>query len=243
MAPTARATLQQALVQALLSRGIVRRAELERLYQELSSALQVPPELDGDLAAIQPRVAAVGLDVRTCHDPVSAAPFVVLINAKADALAEAATPHSATELQYIKALVDAVFHAPDHRFAVPSTQALQMASQMQPPMTKHAASELLHSLEHRGWLVLSRRTGAYALSLRALMELDTYLRNEMDECILECMVCYTIVTIGEVCSTHDCRGAVHSACQDAYRAGHTQCAQCTQPWEPRPVGEAMAWED
>jgi len=203
----------------------------------------VPPDLDDDLAALQPRVAAVGLDVRTCHDPVSAAPFVVLTNAKADALAELATPHSPAELQYIKALVDAVVHAPDYRFAVPSTQALQMASQMQPPMTKQAANELLRSLEHRGWLVLSRRTGAYALSLRALVELDTYLRNEMDGGVLECMVCYTIVTVGAVCRTHGCRGAVHTSCADAYRAGHTTCAQCAQPWDPRPVGEAAAGAD
>lgn len=192
---------------------------------------------------IQPRVAAVGLDVRTCHDPVSAAPYVVLINTKADTFAEVATPHSPAELQYIKALIDAMFHAPSYRFAVSSTHALQMASQMQPPMTKHAASELLHSLEHRNWLVLSRRTGAYSLSLRALMELDTYLRNEMDECVLECMVCYTLVTMGQVCSTRGCRGAVHTACDDAYRAGHTQCTQCAQPWEPRTVGDAMAWAD
>ncbi|WFD28066.1 hypothetical protein MNAN1_003074 [Malassezia nana] len=185
MAAASRATLQQALVQGLLSRRMVKRAELEHLYAELCSALGLRSALDEDLAEIQPRVAAVGLDVRTCHDPINATPYIVLMNAKADTLAEVATPYSPSELQYIKALIDAIFHAPDHRFSVPSTQALQLASNMQPPMTKHAANELLHSLEHRGWLVLSRRTGAYSLSLRALMELDTYLRNDMEECVLE----------------------------------------------------------
>lgn len=40
VAPAPRATLQQALVQALLSRRIVPRAELVRLYTELCGALK-----------------------------------------------------------------------------------------------------------------------------------------------------------------------------------------------------------
>ena len=109
--------------------------------------------------------------------------------------------------------------------------------QSQPvPLTKHAASQLLENLERRGWLHLSRTIGAYSLTLRALHELDTYIRTELDDCVLECLTCYAIVTQGERCSTPTCRGAVHTSCVDAYRAGHATCTVCGQAWQTVPVG-------
>ena len=134
--------------------------------------------------------------------------------------------------------IDAIFTAPAARFAVPSTRALQIASHMQPtPLTKHAATELLRNLELRGWLRLSRTTGAYALTVRALCELDTYLRTEFEDAVLECMSFYALVTLGSQCATDGCRGAVHTACEDAYRAGHSACALCGAEWHMVPVGD------
>ena len=123
------------------------------------------------------------------------------------------------------------------RYALSSTQALQLAMHSQPvPLTKHAASQLLENLERRGWLHLSRTIGAYSLTLRALHELDTYIRTELEDCVLECLTCYAIVTQGERCSTPACRGAVHTSCVDAYRAGHATCTVCGQAWQTVPVG-------
>lgn len=103
-------------------------------------------------------------------------------------------------------------------------------------MTRLAASEVLKSLERRDWLRWSRTDGTYALTLRALSELDTYLRHEFEDDVLSCPQCLALVTRGVQCATPACRAAVHTSCEGAYRARHAVCVVCGQPWEPQPLG-------
>lgn len=231
-----RATLRQALVQCLLQRRMTKRADAYAAYQRLATHMGVDEAFDADLDAIHASLAPLGWDVRACHDQVRAEPYLLVVNAKSDELAQVATPYSAAELQYIKALVHAIFHAP--QYALPSIQALQLATHTQPvPLTKQTATQLLANLERRQWLH-HLPSGAYTLTLRALHELDTYIRHELDEaCVLECMACYAIVTRGVRCAW--CRGAVHTSCQSAYEAGHATCAACGAAWQPVPVGESL----
>ncbi|KOS13618.1 hypothetical protein Malapachy_2021 [Malassezia pachydermatis] len=225
----ARETIQQALVQGLLARRFVARDDLRAIYGDLCSALQVSEAFEADLDAIQMSLSPLGLDVRTCHDQVTAVAYVALINAKGDSLAELATPYSPSELHYIRSLIGHMIHAPDARFAIPSTQALLVASHMQPtPLTKQAASDLLQNLERRGWFAYLRRTGAYTLTTRALCELDAFLRQEWEGAMYECLVCYALVTLGERCASPQCQAAVHTSCIDAFCARHTSCPQCHQ---------------
>lgn len=70
----------------------------------------VSEAFEADLDAIQMSLSPLGLDVRTCHDQVTAVAYVALINAKGDSLAELATPYSPSELHYIRSLVRPLTH-------------------------------------------------------------------------------------------------------------------------------------
>lgn len=97
---------------------------------------------------------------------------------------------------------------------------------------------MLQNLEQRSWLQLSRTTGHYTLTLRALNELDAYIRNEFEEHVLECAACFALVTHGEQCATDGCRGALHTACKQWLQGGKRPCPLCQAPWHATSVGEA-----
>lgn len=235
--------VRPAFVQALLARRVVRRGEAAAMHAQIAEAAGVhDADLDADLAALHTSLARLGLDLRACHDQRTGEPFLVLVNAKADTLAEIATPYSAVELVYIKSVVrrvcaDQIEAIVTHPcFALRSTDALHLAGPAQ--LTKRAASDLLQNLEQRGWLQLQRSSGHYTLTLRALNELDTYLRNAYEEHLLECVACFALVTYGEQCATPGCRAALHTACRQ-WRAAEEQrsCPRCGTPWQARPVGD------
>lgn len=115
-----------------------------------------------------------------------------------------------------------------------STAALQLAAPAQ--LTKRAAADVLRDLEERHWLQLSRTSGHYTLTLRALHELDAYLRHECEDHVLECVACFALVTLGTQCATPGCRAALHTACR-AWRTAERACPACGAPWRETPVGE------
>lgn len=233
------AAVRAALLQALLSRRVVLRTEAVALHTRIAEAVGGPDQVsfDSDVIQLQSELARVGLELRVCNDERTAEAYVLLVNTKADALAEIATPYSAVELVYIKTVVEHVVMAPNARFAIASTRALQLASDAQ--LTKRAASDLLQNLEQRDWLHLTRSTGYYTLTLRALNELDSYLRNEFEEQMLECVSCFALVTHGTRCASDGCHAALHTACQQWVQtsgAAARACPLCTTPWHTAPVG-------
>lgn len=75
------------------------------MYRHLAEHLGHEDKWDEDLEAMQQSLQPLGFEVRSCHDERSGIVFLVLINTKSDALAQVATPYTASELQYIKTLV------------------------------------------------------------------------------------------------------------------------------------------
>ncbi|WFC99401.1 hypothetical protein MYAM1_002145 [Malassezia yamatoensis] len=189
----------------------------------------------------------IGLEIRTCHDQRTGQAYMMLVNTRADSLAEIATPYTATELMYIKSLVRFLDLKPliqietifvNHpRYAISSMAALQLAGPAQ--LTKRAASDVLAHLQEQKWIDLSRSTGQYTLTLRALQELDTYLRNQLEQHVLECVACFALVTQGEQCATDGCRGALHTSCRQWHSAQpNRRCPACNTPWHSISIGES-----
>lgn len=97
--------VRAAFVQALLARRVVPFRDAAALHARLAAACGEPDDLDATLATLHTDLARLGLEVRTCHDQRTGDASLVLVNTKADALAELATPYTAVELAYIKSVV------------------------------------------------------------------------------------------------------------------------------------------
>ncbi|KAF8710906.1 Nse1 non-SMC component of SMC5-6 complex, partial [Rhizoctonia solani] len=167
-----------------------------------------------------------------------------IINTKQDAATMLATEYNATEIQYFKLIVEQIMLADNEVFSIPATAALREVSQLQGKgITKAEAEHVLSSFVAKGWLMKSKR-GRYSLAPRALLELQTYLRDAYPDEYTECTTCLEPVTKGIACHTNNCGARLHIHCYAvvvrAARDRGVQCPTCGSSWEDenvRKIGE------
>jgi len=138
--------------------------------------------------------------------------------------------------------------APNSSYSISSLAALREVNSLTSPMTKTQAESVLASFVAKGWLVKSKK-GRFSLSPRALLELQPYLKSTYPEEVLDCTICFEILTRGRACPRENCRVRMHSACYDTYRRSNGKCPACGEDWgrvgndRVKPVGEAAATKD
>ncbi|KAI0400679.1 Nse1 non-SMC component of SMC5-6 complex-domain-containing protein [Xylaria palmicola] len=129
----------------------------------------------------------------------------------------------------------------------------------QPKALKSSEVEtVMRGMVDEAWFERSRE-GFYYLSMRALLELRSWLLESYNDPDPEdgewqrvkfCEACKDIVTIGQRCAERDCLVRLHDNCAEAFfrtRRGHT-CPQCKTEWAgrhfvgPRAVTETEAYQ-
>lgn len=172
-------------------------------------------------------------------DPWTGRGVIAVVNAKGDDIAQLATHYTAAEIGLIKVIIGMIFTAPNESFTAKSNAILNAATKLKPsPLTQKAAESLINNLVHHGWLHKSRQ-GNVSLATRALLELQTYLKEQYPENILKCHECAHIVTGGVACSNGDCEVRLHATCEilAVPARGQRKCPGCQTAWEPTVVGE------
>lgn len=129
-----------------------------------------------------------------------------------------------------------IFTSPNESFSTSSTSVLNVVKDLKPTLTKSAAEHFIDTLIHHGWIHKSSQ-GYLSLSSRALLELQTYLKEQYPDEILTCHECQHIVTRGLSCGSCDVK--IHKQCE-VFIIGHgnqKQCPECKVNWEPSSIGE------
>jgi len=138
--------------------------------------------------------------------------------------------------------------APNSSYSISSLAALREVNALTSPMSKTQAESVLASLVAKGWLLKSKK-GRYSLSPRSLLELQPYLKSTYPDEVLDCTICFEILTRGHACPRGNCRVRMHGACYEAYRRSNGKCPACNEDWgrvgndRVVPVGEAAAPKD
>ncbi|CAK7199751.1 hypothetical protein SEUCBS139899_002434 [Sporothrix eucalyptigena] len=204
----------------------------------------------------------------------------VLVSTDSDPKAHLAVLFTPRKLAFIHRLLDAIFDT----YNTPHVEALcftgkQAIKLSRPPRTSEGPSEaggeasqqqtkpmglkhsvvysLLDSLVRQGWLSKSTR-GFYALTTRALLELEPFLVETYNtpepagaatpgttwQRIKYCAACRELITSGLRCATPTCTLRVHDHCEEAFwrtqlrhanRGGggveqRHRCPKCEAPW-------------
>ncbi|CED82635.1 Non-SMC (structural maintenance of chromosomes) element 1 protein (NSE1) [Phaffia rhodozyma] len=154
--------------------------------------------------------------------------WVFLLNIEADPLAQIATNYTPGEIVYLKLIIEAIIEAPSYSFSISPLAASRLLSELKTTISKSAGEKLLDrfcgSTPGGGWLQLVNNR--YSLTLRAVTELDHYLRDtySMDDgenedsalVILDCKLCRKLVTKGKICPscspTSHSLSALHNHC-------------------------------
>ncbi|CAO3564831.1 unnamed protein product [Mortierella alpina] len=235
--------LHRLFLQAAISRRLMTEATALDLYSQVCNLSEEPFDQDNftDLITqMNEGLNSVELEFRRSQDEVTGAPVIALTNTNGQKIAQVATEYSPTELEYFKHLVEAMVLADDEAYCISSTAALHEAGNIKNSegkpvtLTKRDAEVLLDRFVADKWFIRSG-AGAYSLSMRALLELQTYLKETYEEQMQECTLCMEIITKGQRCQVAACAARLHHHCASQYfkNMNNKVCPTCHTNWSDK----------
>ncbi|KAH8833826.1 hypothetical protein DL96DRAFT_1578514 [Flagelloscypha sp. PMI_526] len=223
--------LQAVLSRRVLSSDLARiiwRKSIETIQEASETDIDIP---DNDkswvefLRDVNDSLNDLDLEFRQFRDEEEGRAWFGIVNRKGDDIAQAATNYSAAEIAYFKALVTQIMLAPRKAYSISSTAALREVNFVK-GLTKLQAENVLDHFVANRWLNRSRR-GRYSLSARTVLELESYLKTEFPDEVINCTVCRDMLTKGYACTTVGCKGRTHLHCLNVARG---KCTECKEEW-------------
>lgn len=251
--------VQRLFFQSAISRRVL-SAELAKVIwkqcveavKAADNTLQINAGIANDwgefLASLNKSLDPLDLELSRIRNEVTGKDMYALVNRRDDEIARIASDYTPLEISYFRALVEQIMLAPNGSYSISSLAALREVNALTSPMTKTQAESVLASFVTKGWLLKSKK-GRFSLSPRALLELQPYLKSTYPDEILDCTICYEILTRGHACPRANCRVRMHDACYDTYRRSNSKCPACGEDWGRGGnhrvilVGEAAAPKD
>ncbi|WWD09182.1 hypothetical protein V865_007304 [Kwoniella europaea PYCC6329] len=165
--------------------------------------------------------------------------WVVLRNTDPTEVALQATDYTPLEIDYYRRVVKEIIESYPAN-SISHGQATTIVGELEGTMARHVAETLLDSLCSRGWLSKSKR-GRYTLGVRAISELETYLKQQFEDYMQNCKHCKRVMLDGVCCSKEGCDAHYHSYCYSAIlKLPRPSCPGCKSKfseYEPSPIGE------
>ncbi|GJJ78588.1 non-structural maintenance of chromosomes element 1 [Entomortierella parvispora] len=241
MATSGFTDLHRLYLQAAISKRLMTEATAQDLYSRVCTVTEEPYDRENFsdfITQLNEGLNSVELEFRRAQDEVTGVPVIALTNTNGQKIAQVATRYSPTELEYFKHLLDAIIMADDEAFCISSTAALHEAGKLKNKenkavaLTKKDAEALLDRFVADQWFIQST-AGAYSLSMRSLLELQTFLKETYDDQIQECTLCMEIITKGQRCTVAACSSRLHQHCASAYfkNMARPVCPTCHSAWD------------
>ncbi|CAO3634795.1 unnamed protein product [Cunninghamella echinulata] len=216
----------------MLSHHILKETEAIEIYDKICRITEVEPvDFPTFIGVINHQLNDLDYAIRQTHNQRTGIPLYILINAKQDEMTQIATNYDANQLEYLRKLIELITTADDEMYAIGSMAAIRLGQQMTPPITQKATEELLEQLVSEQWL--EEINGKYVMSIRTILELNQYLREQYEEFIKECTLCSEVITMGERCSYQTCEVRLHYHCAEQLFVANKHsltCPTCSSQW-------------
>ncbi|RIA83400.1 Nse1 non-SMC component of SMC5-6 complex-domain-containing protein [Glomus cerebriforme] len=227
-------------LQASLSERFFTEATAIELYNKAYEATDVqdPEAFTGFIATINTKLNTIDLEFRKSHEEETGTAVWALVNTNGDEIAKLATEYTPIEITYFRRLIELIVTAEDEAFSVSSILALKEASKLKPSISKSNGETLLQRFVDDKWLNKSRG-GIYSLSQRTILELQHFLKEEFEDILLECTLCFDIVTKGQRCKVAQCKARFHHHCAHRYFDSRNDkaCPTCKIDWDSNIIGD------
>lgn len=153
----------------------------------------------------------------------------VLINDVSDEHAKLGSVFTASEILFVKALVDEFFENSKTHYATASPENANKRLDLQDRLTASQALAAVDTLLQEGWLNYDPATKQYQPSVRLTTELEMYLRQKFGpdgtNSLANCSGCDKIIVSGISCPSQQCGLIYHKGCFD--RINPSQCPKCS----------------
>ncbi|KAJ3076827.1 hypothetical protein HDU98_011688 [Podochytrium sp. JEL0797] len=193
--------------------GVATTGQIERLLKFATPRGDGAIDTPRSVALLNEALAHVDLSLSSLAHPKTGEKTFALVNTHSDDAAQLATTFSANEIAFVKRIIYKIMTTEDDVFSISTGDALRESSVAKVSVTE--TENLLDRIVDMGWLDITN--GWISLSMRALMELKTYLREEFEDYVQYCSVCKEMVTTHyERCSDGACPGRLHKFCAGRY---------------------------
>ncbi|KAJ3044907.1 Non-structural maintenance of chromosomes element 1 [Rhizophlyctis rosea] len=233
--------IHRTFMQAYLLERFAQEDYVQNLYRRCCEACEVahdPDDFSAFVGVLNETLDTLDMELRKGQAPDTGTTYYALVNTNGDEIAQLATTFTPNEVVFLKHLIELMMNADDEAFAIPSTAALRTTT---PLNSKKDAQNFIERLVKNQWL--DDRNGILSLSLRGVLELQTYLKNQYPDTLEDCTICLEIVTTNaERCGTDNCTARLHQHCARKYFANRAErrCPACQEEWRGVTTGRRRA---
>lgn len=217
-------------LQAIMCRGILNAREVRQLYKDCSN----PTESDVEPAKIQQFVSTINstlrrysMEVRKGISEVDGSHHYALVNVVESDITKLASDYTVNELELFKKMIGVMVES--DLGVISSIEALNLTETLEKKMTKSAAEGFIKQLVADKWL--HQDQGEITLAVRALIELDQYLRQTYQGILLSCNICGQIALKSQKCFNCEMKMHVHCASRYFLDREPRVCPRCKQAWQ------------
>ncbi|XP_070556113.1 non-structural maintenance of chromosomes element 1 homolog [Ptychodera flava] len=228
-------------VQSFLSKGVMTSAEVKEMYKSCCDKYEEPyiaSDIKEYILTINRNIHPFSMEIRKGVEEDNGTHVYALVRTTESELGKLSTDYQQNELELYKKTIDLIVQSGVG--VASSTDILNLTTTLDKnvkKMTKVEAQATLKKLIKDKWL--TENQGEVSLSARAILELESLLREIYEDDISFCNMCKSIVLKGKCCLFCDVK--LHNHCADRLFRGRASpvCPGCASPWQQTPSNVNM----
>jgi len=181
---------QQTLLQIIWSQQILTEADLKQHLQQITG--DEDQNLVEYVGVINKSLSFISFEIRPVKSEENGETFYGIINTKNDDVAKLATLLQPIQIQYFKAVLDAIIQSGDGK--IKKNDAITTRTELKQNFKATQAEELLAKLVKDRWLFESEDGSEISIDVRTFLELRPYFESTFGTQIPDCMMCEEIIT-------------------------------------------------
>lgn len=237
----------QVFLQGFMSRGILGSREVKELYIRSHTKFDETPEiaqLASYVSTINNNIRPFHMEIRKGIDERNGSHWYGMINTTDSSITRMASDYTVVELELFKKIVEDIVKTDEGEIS--STDALNLVNTVEnegKKLSRTQAQDLIGRLRSDRWLAESVH-GEVSLSIRALLELEHYIQQQLPDYCMQCNTCKRLAVKGQVCGSCDTKLHIHCAARYFCDVAEPKCPnkRCNAPWS-HPVPRSAKEQD
>ncbi|KAM6155342.1 non-structural maintenance of chromosomes element 1 homolog [Rhynchocyon petersi] len=228
-------------LQLLLTHGVLEEQEMKRLQTHCYKVhdRNAPVEkLEDFINHINSVLESLYIEIKRGVTEDDGRPVYALVNLATTPVSKMASDFAENELDLFRKALELIIDS-ESGFAS-STNILNLVDQLQgKKMKKKDAEQVLQKFVQNKWL--SEKEGEFTLHVRAILEMEQYIRETYPDSVKMCNICHGLLIQGQSCET--CGIRMHLYCVAKYfqSSSEPHCPHCNDYW-PHEIPEVFSPE-
>jgi len=221
---------QRLTLQHFMSKGVLDAKEVKAIHKMSRERFEnTDDDLRVFILTINQSIAPFNLEIKKGIQEDDGLSHYCLVNTVETPISRLSSIYSTNELELFKKVIEQILVSEEGK--VGSLAALNLTEKLDKKMSKEEAEIFFSRLQNDLW-IKKDKNGKISLSVRALLELEQYLKECYPDFVKSCGICDKICLLGETCNS--CGLKLHLTCASNLfsRQKDRKCpgTDCRSPW-------------